>query len=949
MDTLPFQQRLRITALLFIFSVLIAGCGKSVKQKPDTPKTGQPPTVEAGEDFFVEETTPIVLGGSASSESRVISYKWEQKEGSTIATELSGQNSVSASFLAPKVTRPQILTFQFTVETAAGGVGTDEVKVIVNPVNTPPNISYSETYNASEQTWLNIDTQISDPDGSITDIQWTQISGQPVELIGNDKPSIRLLTPPASETEEIILEVLAIDNEEGFTRKQIAVTVAPVFIPPTIADLKPINTNAYNLVTLTANVDDIDGTTTTTWRQLSGAPVNLQTGQSGESYFVAPNVEVTEILEFEITAVDEDTLETRKKVTVNILPAEFVTIPAVISYAPELLTAQIEARRVFRNGLKSQPHVLEESADEFGFFTLSLPGHGLYEITSKNILLYPGTSDLSNDLVELAALVNTSPETSTVNISVLTHLTHQRIFSVMRASPQLSFDEAKIITEDQLRNALVPVISTGELRDFSSLGIYQSLRTEKSSYLSALTAITSWYALSRSTSEHLYKEVSLVLAELLDDFSIDGKIDMANTALQGMIASQKEVDTKLINTLLQVKTIAQPDIEPSDVESHFDSDQDGVVNALDFDDDNDGITDENDAFPLGPRFMPTGCQIRNRLDPRTVTSDRFNIANLWKRDQHLNYKSSTLQAGPLISQHDSFAEWEITRVGDSNSYTIKNTDSGSYLALDTEKEKNVHLLEGPIKDDSYYWEFIPDNPSNENPIFFHIQNVQQANYQLKITGTSEPDTVYGAFAGVTEASGALSPLWSFCTTEIRTKHLESYTTPNNFPETPCTQKGAEALSDFETDVYLIQNAWRPSQYLNRAFGLNSSPIISPEAPSNQWIITPKFGTDLLYIQSNSEDKVYLGIHSAGDKRISLDRKPRSNDDSFLWHFDRIVPGSTYLGYRIHNAGHQGYYLETDPGTGSSPSDIHNVRIRAVNTQSLGALALHWLTCKASGT
>ena len=87
------------------------------------------------QDQTVVEETIVTLDGSSSFDpdpGDSITYQWEQSGGSP-NVNLSGANTVQASFTAPKVLSDTTLTFQLTVTDSYGLQGTDTCTVKVEP------------------------------------------------------------------------------------------------------------------------------------------------------------------------------------------------------------------------------------------------------------------------------------------------------------------------------------------------------------------------------------------------------------------------------------------------------------------------------------------------------------------------------------------------------------------------------------------------------------------------------------------------------------------------------------------------------------------------------------------------------------------------------------------------------------------------------------------------
>jgi len=98
-----------------------------------------PPTANAGQDQIVNESSPITLDGSKSTDPRggTLTYLWTQNAGPTVT--LSNPTSPIATFTAPPVPANNVilLFFTLTVRNAAGLTGSATVKVTVNHVTQP--------------------------------------------------------------------------------------------------------------------------------------------------------------------------------------------------------------------------------------------------------------------------------------------------------------------------------------------------------------------------------------------------------------------------------------------------------------------------------------------------------------------------------------------------------------------------------------------------------------------------------------------------------------------------------------------------------------------------------------------------------------------------------------------------------------------------------------------
>jgi Big-like domain-containing protein/K319-like protein len=133
-----------------------------------------PPTANAGQDQIVNESSPITLDGSKSTDPRggTLTYLWTQNAGPPVT--LNNPTSPIATFTAPPVSANNtvMLFFTLTVRNAAGLTGSATVKVTVNHVTpTPSPIGKDpfgvreiyQTKQGGEEWYMNMNNLISDP------------------------------------------------------------------------------------------------------------------------------------------------------------------------------------------------------------------------------------------------------------------------------------------------------------------------------------------------------------------------------------------------------------------------------------------------------------------------------------------------------------------------------------------------------------------------------------------------------------------------------------------------------------------------------------------------------------------------------------------------------------------------------------------------------------------
>ena len=126
---------------VLVFSLIVTG-NDGVSTSDQISVTINPvnlnPVAGAGEDISVDEQILVTLEGTGEDTDGTIStYEWAQiSSGATLA--LTNAATASMSFTTPKLTASESLVFSLTVTDNEGATNSDQVSVIVNPVNTAP-------------------------------------------------------------------------------------------------------------------------------------------------------------------------------------------------------------------------------------------------------------------------------------------------------------------------------------------------------------------------------------------------------------------------------------------------------------------------------------------------------------------------------------------------------------------------------------------------------------------------------------------------------------------------------------------------------------------------------------------------------------------------------------------------------------------------------------------
>lgn len=149
-------------------ALMLAACSDhGGNSGPDALAPNVLPIANAGADNAVNEAVRAILDGSASvdSDGAVVSYAWRQTDGPTVV--LTDAHAPRSSFTAPAVTAQRALAFRLTVTDDRGDSASDDVNVVVNPMNLPPSATDDATSTTEDNpVMVAVLANDSDPDDS---------------------------------------------------------------------------------------------------------------------------------------------------------------------------------------------------------------------------------------------------------------------------------------------------------------------------------------------------------------------------------------------------------------------------------------------------------------------------------------------------------------------------------------------------------------------------------------------------------------------------------------------------------------------------------------------------------------------------------------------------------------------------------------------------------------
>ena len=221
---------------VYVFELLVTdnngGTDKddvTITVKPQPTQPNQLPIANAGTNLTITSpASSIDLNGSSSfdPDGTIISYSWKQVSGPTAATIANeGTKTPTVSSLVVGV-----YVFELTVIDNSGGTDRDQVTVTVNPhvnkVNEMPvaNAGIDTTIQLPASTYVLNASASQDPDGSITNYQWTQISGPNTVTASTLNSSVVDISNLQEGAYEFQLTVT--DNQGATSQAMVTITVS---------------------------------------------------------------------------------------------------------------------------------------------------------------------------------------------------------------------------------------------------------------------------------------------------------------------------------------------------------------------------------------------------------------------------------------------------------------------------------------------------------------------------------------------------------------------------------------------------------------------------------------------------------------------------------------------------------------------------------------------------
>ncbi|OHU86305.1 MULTISPECIES: DUF1566 domain-containing protein [Pseudoalteromonas] len=316
----------RTKILPFVLGLLLAACGGGGGS--DSGSNTENASINAGEDVTVLEKSLFSLSALVSPSGGTVS--WQVLSGPNV--EGFPQEGMEIEVTAPDVKSDSETVFKVDYLAPNGQVVSDQVSVFITSQNQLPIPVVLQTLPSEGQSQY-LDTvelsaaESSDPDenGQVVGYLWEQVSGPTLSFSSTTEQTLQFVHPLLVTNQAAKFRLTVTDDEDGSASTEYSVTLLKAD-QPVIADAGEVQTAIeFDTVTLDATQSKTaSGQFSCLWQHL------VQTGQNTMvtinepsqciTQFVAPDVDVTTELSFQVTVTDPNGYSATDTVTVNLEP-----------------------------------------------------------------------------------------------------------------------------------------------------------------------------------------------------------------------------------------------------------------------------------------------------------------------------------------------------------------------------------------------------------------------------------------------------------------------------------------------------------------------------------------------------------------------------------------------------------------------------------------------------
>ena len=313
-------------------SFQLIGFDGTANSAPDTVDITIPsnvaPLANAGADATVTGSSNASLNGTASSDpdGDPLTFAWTQTSG-PLAT-LTGASSATPAFVAPAKTGAiQLMSFLLNVsDGVATANDTVDISIAAN-VGPTANAGSTAAVNGGATVLLN-GAASTDGDGDTLTYSWVQIGGAAVTLSGANTATPSFVAPAATGSIQNLTFALTVSDGVATSAASVAIDINANQPPVANAgvDQGPINTGTMVTLNGGASTDPDGNPLTYSWTQVSGPAATLSSATSANPTFVAPNVNGTQNLVFQLVVNDGTVNSPPDTVTIAVRAVGTVTV-----------------------------------------------------------------------------------------------------------------------------------------------------------------------------------------------------------------------------------------------------------------------------------------------------------------------------------------------------------------------------------------------------------------------------------------------------------------------------------------------------------------------------------------------------------------------------------------------------------------------------------------------
>ncbi len=211
--------------------------------------------------------------------------------------------------------------FLSLVACGGGGGGSDDPAPPPTPENIAPKADAGDDQTVDEQTQVNLSGTGTDSDGTIASYSWSQVDGESVTLSDSGEASASFDAPITTSQLTLNFRLTVTDDDGATDTDDITIQINPVNAAPVINLDAEKSVNERDIVELTAEANDNDGSITTIiWTQTQGESIELIDSDTLIANFTAPDVEQDTIYSWELSVTDNEGETSKSTINVTVNP-----------------------------------------------------------------------------------------------------------------------------------------------------------------------------------------------------------------------------------------------------------------------------------------------------------------------------------------------------------------------------------------------------------------------------------------------------------------------------------------------------------------------------------------------------------------------------------------------------------------------------------------------------